>query len=208
MGLAKPYIVGISGGSASGKSYLLSQLLKRIPAESLTLISQDNYYKPIEEQVKEADGLVNFDHPDSLYLDRLTEDVQTILAGKSVRQMEYTFNNPAAQAKEILLEPAPLLILEGLFVLYPPALQPLIDLKIFVEAHEHIKLARRLRRDNSERGYTIESILTDYEKFVAPMYQQFIAPAREHCDLIVPNHHHMDKAVEVIEHHLEKVLNK
>ncbi|MEM7658842.1 MAG: uridine kinase [Bacteroidota bacterium] len=201
-----PYIVGICGGSASGKSYLLQRLLEQLPEESVTLISLDNYYKPLEEQVRDEAGLVNFDHPDSLYLDRLTADVKRIMAGETVIQKEYTFNNPFTHAKDIVLKPAPLIILEGLFVFHPQALQPLLHLKVFVEAHEHIKLARRLRRDNAERGYTIESILTDYAKYVAPMYHQFVAPTKETCDLIVPNHDHMEGALTVLKHHLLAVL--
>lgn len=204
----RPYIVGICGGSASGKTFLLDHLLQTLPESSVTIISLDNYYKPRDLQIRDEEGIINFDHPESLYLDKLVEDVRAVISGETLIQEEYTFNNPDAIPKQLVIRPAPILILEGIFVFYPPELQPLMDLKIFVEAHEYIKLARRIRRDHEERGYTIESILVDYEKYVAPMYHKFIEPTKNNCDLIIPNHEKMDMALAVIRHHLLTVLEK
>ena len=103
------------------------------------------------------------------------------------------------------MRPSPIIIVEGLFIFHHPALAKLIDLKVFVDAHEHIRLARRLRRDAMERGYSFESVLRDWERFVAPMYQQFIEPTKYNCDLIIPNHTHMYKAVQVLMNHLEAI---
>ncbi len=198
----KPYILGICGGSASGKTYLQDQLMAQFPAGKLTLLSQDNYYKPLDAQERDAEGLVNFDHPNSIDLDRYTTDVRALIHGKTLTIQEYTFNNPQKQSQTLTFHPAPLIILEGLFVFFQVALNELIDLKVFVDAEEHIRLARRLRRDTTERGYSVESIMRDYEKFVAPMYQRYIAPTKLHCDLIIQNNTHMQKAVDVIRDHL------
>ncbi len=200
----KPYLVGICGGSGSGKTFLLDQILHHWPLASITLVSQDNYYLPLEAQRKEADGLTNFDHPDSVDLHRLETDVRELMQGHPVRIQEYTFNNPLATAATIVMKPAPIIIVEGLFIYHRQSLSKLIDLKVFVEAHEHIRLARRLRRDDSERGYSSESVLRDWERFVAPMYRQFIEPTKYDCDLIIPNHSHMYRAVQVLLHHLER----
>ena len=202
----KPYILGISGGSASGKTFLLSQLLQQFPKDTVTLISQDNYYRELVDQARTPEGLVYFDHPDSLDLDRFVGDIQRLIKGETIQVKEYTFNNPERIPEIFTYKPAPIIIVEGLFIFHKEEMARLIDLKVFVDAAEHIKLARRLRRDSTERGYSVESILRDYEKFVAPMYQKFVAPAREESDIVVMNNHHMYKAIRVIINHLNAIL--
>lgn len=202
----KPYIIGICGGSASGKTFLLNQLLNQFTEEQVTLVSQDNYYRPLEDQHRDEEGLVNFDHPDSVDLDKLHADLKALMEGKTLHIKEYTFNNPKVHARTLELRPNPIIILEGLFVYYRQDLAQLIDLKVFVEADEHVKLTRRLRRDHTERGYTIESILRDYDKFVAPMYHRFVAPSKQIADLIVLNNRRMYKAIQVLIHHLHAIL--
>ena len=203
----KPYLLGICGASGSGKTFLLNKLLERLGAENITLVSQDNYYRKLEDQVREPDGRVNFDHPQSFEMDRWVEDMRKLMAGTSIHLDEYTFNNPAHPPRKISYHPNPLIILEGLFIFYPEAMDELYDLKVFVEADEHIRLSRRLRRDQTERGYSMDSILIDYQRFVAPMYQQFIAPEKMNSDLIIPNNTNMDRAVEVLCHHLTQKLS-
>lgn len=180
--------------------------MSTFPEGEVTLISQDNYYKKRGEQRKEADGLINFDHPDAIRLDLLTQDVKRLIAGESIELQEYTFNNPNKVPKTIVMKPASLMIVEGLFVLYHEPLAQIQDLKVFVDAQEHIKIGRRLKRDISERGYSMESILRDYERFVAPMYEQFVAPSKQIADLIIPNNKHMYKAVQVLVNHLRSVV--
>ncbi|MEM7513247.1 MAG: uridine kinase [Bacteroidota bacterium] len=203
--MKKPYIVGICGGSASGKTFLLNQLREQLKDLTISEVSQDNYYKPLEDQVKTPEGLVNFDHPDSLLLEELYVDMDQLIQEKSITREEYTFNNPTATASMLKIDPSPVIILEGLFIYHLPELRRLIDLKVFVEAEEHIKLARRLRRDISERGYSLESILTDYTKFVAPMYEKYVEPTKRECDLIIPNNRHMYKAINVLVNHIRAV---
>lgn len=206
--MTKPYVVGISGGSASGKTFLLEQLFSQLPDDRLTLISQDNYYKPLKEQKRDEDGLVNFDHPESVNLEGMMRDLKKLVQGKSFSLEEYTFNNPRVKPRILEFHPAPVLVLEGLFIYHLPELNKMYDLKIFVEADEHIKLVRRLRRDHTERGYTVDSILRDYEKFVAPMFHRYVAPLKHDCDLIIPNNKHMYKAIHVLVNHLRQVLNE
>lgn len=174
----------------------------------ITLISQDNYYKSLDEQRREDDGDVNFDHPDSVQLDRLHADLMRIHAGETVGLWEYTFNNPRLTPKWIEYKPAPVVIVEGIFALLHPDIQAMYDLKIFIEADEHVRLARRLMRDVKERAYSFETTLNMYRKFTAPMYRQYVEPARFHCDLIIPNNHHMGRATEVVIGHLRNILNK
>ncbi|MCB9232867.1 MAG: uridine kinase [Bacteroidia bacterium] len=198
----KSYFVGISGGSASGKTFLLNKLLEHFPSEIITLISQDNYYKNLNEQKKDAEGHVNFDHPEAVNLHLLERDIALLKAGETVSMMEYTFNNPNIIPKKLVFRPSPIILVEGLFVFYEPKISSQLDLKIFVDADEHIKLSRRIKRDYEERGYDLEEVLYRYEHHVIPMYKKYVAPFKEECDLIIPNNFHMEKALQVLLDHL------
>ncbi|MEZ4686268.1 MAG: uridine kinase [Bacteroidia bacterium] len=203
---SQPYIVGICGGSASGKTFLSRQLLARFPKEKITFLSLDEYYKPKDQQVHDEEGLVNWDHPRTLSFDELVKDIESLVRGETIQREEYTFNNPHAIPAMLTFRPAPVIVVEGLFILHEKALRDLFNLKVFVDADEHIRLDRRLRRDTTERGQTMDQVLTDYTKYVAPMYEQFVSPQRQHCDLIVPNNKHMYKALDVLVNHLAVVL--
>lgn len=200
------YIIGICGGSASGKTYLLERILARFPKEKCTLISQDNYYKIREEQRVDEDGLVNYDHPDSLNLDKFVADIKELISGKTIKVQEYTFNNPNTAPKIFTYHPTSIIILEGLFVFHRPELNSLMNLKLFVDADEHIRFSRRLKRDVQERNYSFDETIRDYNKFVAPMYAQFVAPTQKQCDFIIPNNHNMDIAIEVIISYLNTIV--
>jgi uridine kinase len=198
----KPYLLGVSGGSASGKTYLLKQLMNRLPSHQVTLISQDNYYKDLEFQTLNDEGRINFDHPDALDLDRFIGDIEKLIAGQTIQIREYTFNNPNVVPAILTYKPSPIIVIEGLFIYYRPELRNLLNLKVFVDADEHIKLSRRILRDYAERGYRVEDILAQYEKDVIPMYNTFVKPFKDTCDLIIPNNHHMEKAIDVLLDHL------
>ena len=203
---SQPYIVGICGGSASGKTFLSRQLLARIPEKKVTFLSLDEYYKPKDQQIHDEEGLVNWDHPRTLSFDELQKDIESLRKGETIQREEYTFNNPHAIPAMLTFRPAPIIVVEGLFILHEKGLRDLFNLKVFVDADEHIRLDRRLRRDTTERGQTMDQVLTDYTKYVAPMYEQFVSPQRQYCDLIVPNNKHMYKALDVLVNHLEAVL--
>lgn len=202
----RPYFVGICGGSGSGKTYLLKKLLEFFTEEQVTLISQDNYYKKREEQEKTAEGLINFDHPDSVDLRKLEMDLHKLVEGNNIEIEEYTFNVEDVKPRMLIFKPAPIVIIEGLFIYHRQQMNDFIDMKVYVDADEHIKLTRRLRRDIVERGYSYEDTLRDYEKFVAPMYHRYVAPQKHISDLIVPNNHRMDVAIEVLADHLLKKM--
>jgi uridine kinase len=201
-----PYFVGISGGSGSGKTTLLRRIVERFGAESLTLISQDNYYISLENIPRDLTGEVNFDHPDALDLDAMAHDLGKLQAGQSFQLLEYTFNNPAIVPKTLTFEPAPIVVIEGLFVFNHGAVNDLLDLKVFVDTSEHLRLSRRIRRDATERGYGLEEVLGYYEKFVVPMYRQHIEPYKTDCDIIIPNDRHMERATMLLIDHLAAVL--
>ena len=203
------YLVGITGGSASGKTHVLHQLGERFASDHLTIISLDNYYFDMADQPRDVHGQVNFDHPSAMNMPLFREHLSALLDGRAVEIRKYFHNNPQGGTPQMVrYEPAPLLIIEGLFVFYVPEAEKLFDLRLFVDAEEHIKLIRRLRRDVSDRGYPIEEVMEMYQRFVMPMYRQFIEPFKEKADLVIPTNHAIDKAVEVVIDHLTSVLGR
>ncbi len=198
----KPYVVGIAGGSASGKTYLLSQLLAAFTPQQLTLMSLDNYYKPASEQPRNAEGEINWDQPQALDLELCKRHLSRLIKGRRASVQEWTFNNPNATPRTLQYLPAPILVLEGLFVYNDPELRRLFDLKVFIDAEEHVKLSRRIRRDLVERNSSLEEILSLYETHVVPMYHQHVEPFKYACDLILPNNSVLGKGVEVLVSHL------
>ncbi len=200
--MKKPFIVGITGGSASGKTLFLERLLNTFEPGEVCLISQDNYYKPRHLQPIDAQGIHNFDTPHSIDFEEYAADIRKIQAGESVQREEYTFNNAAKTPKILTFNAAPVVVVEGIFVLYYSELADLLDLKIFIDAKDHIKLKRRIIRDKVERGYDLDDVLYRYEMHVMPTYEKYIKPFKNDADLIVPNNHSFDKALEVIRTYL------
>jgi uridine kinase len=194
----KPFIVGVTGGSASGKTLFLKSLVKSFAKEDLCLVSQDEYFKRKEDQPIDEKGISNFDTPFSIDADQFAADIKLLRQGETVLRKEYTFNNLALTPRILTFKPAPVIIVEGIFVFYYPEIAKLFDLKIFIDAREHIKLTRRIVRDKDERGYGIEDVLYRYEKHVAPTYQKYIKPFKHEADFVIPNNLHFDKALEVI----------
>lgn len=195
---SKPYLVGIAGGSASGKTYLLNSLLSHYNEDEICLISQDDYYKPIEFQVVDQNGEVNFDLPEGIDRELIYKDVQTLLAGDSFTRKEYTFNVPSASAKMKVIHPAPIIVIEGLFILHFEELAKLFDLKVFVDADDEIKLQRRLKRDQTERGYSEEAILYQWRNHVLPAYREYLLPYKESCDMVIHNNECIDSEIETL----------
>ncbi len=196
--MSAPFTIGITGGSGSGKTYFINNLSGRFRPEQICLVSQDHYYKAIDLQHKDAQGIENFDLPSAIERKKLHEDILKIKKGISVRIQEYTFNNPAATANIIEFRPAPLLIIEGLFVLHFEEIARELDLKIFIEAEDHIKLGRRIKRDNDERGYEMNDVLYRYQNHVMPVYESIIEPLKHNSDMIIPNNHNFTHAIDIL----------
>ncbi|WP_303310368.1 uridine kinase [Hymenobacter sp. BT730] len=193
-----PYIVGITGGSASGKTTFLRRLLAAFPKEEICLISQDNYYHPRETQTVDSNGVTNFDLPSSIDSAAYAADVLQISKGLEVRRPEYTFNNPGVEPKELVFKPAPIVVVEGIFVFYFEEVAKLLDLKVYIDAEEHVKVLRRIVRDRDERGYDLEDVLYRYTHHVAPTYEKYIKPFKQDADIIIPNNRHFDKGLDVL----------
>jgi uridine kinase len=196
--MQKPYTIGITGGSGSGKTYFIKTLASRFRPEEITFISQDHYYKARDLQFTDERGVKNFDLPTAIERERFHQDIVKLKRGETLQILEYTFNNPSAKPSVIEFKPAPIIIIEGLFVQYFEEIAQELDLKIFIEAKDYIKLSRRIVRDNDERGYDINDVLYRYQHHVMPIYETLIKPLKHHSDFIIPNNSNFVKALDLL----------
>ena len=194
----RPFIIGITGGSGSGKTRFLNGLLSKFSKEEVCLISQDNYYKPRDMQPVDIKGVKNFDLPESIDFEEYKKDILSLKNGEAVTRKEYTFNNPSANSKTITLTPAPVIVVEGIFVLYYRPIAQMLDMKLYIDAKDYIKLIRRIVRDDKERGYDLDDVLYRYEHHVMPTYEKHIKPFKSEADIIIPNHKSFNIALDVI----------
>ena len=165
----KPYILGIAGGSGSGKTFFLKCFLEHFSADEVCLVSQDDYYFPVAHNMtKEENKLYNFDLPSTIDHDHFEADIESLLNGQTIVKKEYTFNNADAVPKMLEIKPAPILIVEGLFILHFKKISETLDLKIFIEADNDIALQRRLKRDLLERGYSHDDAMYKWINHVVP----------------------------------------
>lgn len=203
----KPYLVGITGGSAAGKTLFLDRLLSFFEPEQICLISQDNYYKARNLQPVDEMGVRNFDTPDSIDFRQYADDIRKIQRGETVIRQEYTFNNPNKTPKTLHFRPAPIVLVEGIFVLYFREVADLLNLRIFIDAKDYIKIKRRILRDKEERGYDLDDVLYRYEKHVMPTYEKYIEPFKHEADLIIPNNRGFDKALDIVKSYLKEKVH-
>jgi uridine kinase len=203
----RPYIVGISGGSASGKTSFLKHLSEALPAGNLCIVSQDNYYRPKDQQLRDENGQINFDLPTSIDRQAFHADMQRLMRGESIRIKEYTFNNASREAQEVEMHPAPILVMEGLFIFHYAEIRDALDLKVYIDARDEIKLERRLKRDRDERGYEHDVVLYQWNNHVMPSYMQFLRPYRDEADIIVTNNSSYDLGLDVLKNHLAMVIS-
>ncbi len=186
-------IIGLGGGSASGKTTFVSRLRQEFPESELCIISQDHYYKALSEQIRDDQGEINFDHPNGIDFKRLRKDIRSLMAGKPVRIVEYTFNNPAVFPKEIVYEPAPVVMIEGLFAFADTYLRKMYDYKWFIDTSEEIAFQRRLSRDVKERGMSELEVRYQWTNHVLPAYQAYLYPHKSSADLLISNNLSFEK---------------
>jgi uridine kinase len=196
--MTNPLLIGITGGSGSGKTLFLHRLIAQFNPGDVCHVSQDNYYKSIEHQEKDFKGIENFDRPESIDRDKFYQDLVKLRAGQEVHLKEYTFNKDKTAAKDIVLKPAPIIIVEGIFTMYYEEVKKLLDLKLYVESPDYLMMKRRILRDSDERGYDLHDVMHRYEHHVMPAFRKYILPARYESDFIIPNETNFDRALEVI----------
>lgn len=185
--MKKPFVVGITGCSGSGKTFLLRKLLDAFKESEISVISMDNYYKPVEQQVRDENGVIHFDLPESIDEAGFEDDLKKLTSGKPIQIKEYTFNVHDREPELITIDPRPILVVEGIFSFLYQGVNDMLDLRVFVDAPEEVMLQRRIKRDEAERGYHDESVRYRFEKHVLPIYRDMVLPLRTTADHIINN---------------------
>lgn len=184
---SKPFVMGIAGSSGSGKTFFLRCFLNHFTEDEITLISQDDYYIPANTKTQEENKLYNFDLPTAIDRKSFYHDIKSLFDGETVYKEEYTFNNPNIKPRILEIKPAPILIVEGLFIFHYEEVNALLDHRIFLHADEDIALDRRLKRDLIERGYNEEDVRYKWVNHVVPAFNEYLLPFKESCDRIIIN---------------------
>lgn len=182
----RPLIIGIAGGSGSGKTTIAGAMLEDIGSGAGELILHDSYYRDLSHLSPQERAQVNYDHPDSLETELLVEHLKALLRGEAIDKPLYDFTVHNRRPETERVEPKPVILVEGLLVLADQALRELIDLKIFVDTDADLRIMRRLERDIRERGRTLESVCEQYLATVRPMHLRFVEPSRARADLVIP----------------------
>ncbi|WP_020568095.1 uridine kinase family protein [Neolewinella persica] len=203
-----PFLIGITGGSGSGKTTFIRQLREGLDESQVSYLSMDDYYVPREDQKVDKLGVHNFDRPKSIYREEFVRDLKKLYKGKTVRRKEYVFNNELAEPKMLIFQPAPVIIVEGLFVFHYKELRQMLDLRIFLHAKDNLKVVRRIKRDRVERNYPLEDVLYRYEHHVLPAYEKYVEPYKEKADIIVNNNTDFSMGLRVVRAFVEKLLQK
>ncbi len=191
-------VIGISGGSGSGKTCFVRDLHKAFDAKEVVVISMDNYYKPRDEQNLDEEGYRNFDLPQSLDSDSFVSDLKRLIAGEIVVKEEYVFNNKEKEASTLTFAPAPVIVVEGLFIFHYQEVKDLLDYKFFLDAGDDQKVMRRIKRDGIERNYPLDDVLYRYNAHVKPSYLRYIAPYKTEADLVINNFNQYTKGLDVV----------
>jgi uridine kinase len=191
-------IIGIAGGTGSGKTTVVNQILNELPADEVCVISQDSYYKETSNLSYEERTKINFDHPKAIDFELLVKHLTQLKANQVIEQPVYSFITHNRTKDTLITHPRKVIIVEGILIFNNSELRDLFDIKIFVHADTDERLIRRVRRDIEERGRDINEVLTRYQNTLKPMHQQFIEPTKNFADIIIPNDRYNTVAVDIV----------
>jgi uridine kinase len=183
-------IIGISGGTGSGKTTVANRILDTVSTSAVVFIQQDSYYRNLKDLPRDFRQLANFDHPDALDNDLLVHHVRKLKAGEPVELPIYDFKTHTRLSETLRVEPQPIVIVEGILIFSDSRLLEQLDVRVFVDTPDDIRFIRRLRRDIAERGRTVESVIEQYLATVRPMHMQFVEPSKRYADVIIPEGGH------------------
>ena len=207
MAKQKPLVIGIAGGSGSGKTTVSKEISKRLPADRVLILTEDAYYNDNSALSMDERKKINYDHPNAYDTDLLIEQLQDLLDGKAIELPTYNFNILSRAKDTIHVEPADIIILEGILVLASEELRKFIDIKLFVDADDDIRFIRRLQRDTQERGRSIDWIISQYLTTVKPSYNQFVEPSKKYADIIIPQGGENQVAIDMVSSKLLSIIN-
>lgn len=198
-------IVGIAGGSASGKTTIVNNI-KELFQNDIELISHDNYYLANDDKTMEERMKLNYDHPSSFDTDKMIEDVKKLKEGQVIYRPVYDYTKHTRANEVVAVYPKKVVILEGILILEDPRLRDLMDIKVFVDTDADERLMRRILRDTKERGRTVESVLNQYVTTVKPMHEQFVEPSKKYADIIIPRGGENKIGIHILQEHLKLML--
>ena len=201
-------IIGICGGTGSGKTTVARRILENVSDEQVVFLQQDSYYRNIGDMPIELRGVINFDHPDALDNDLFINHVKALRAGEAIEMPVYDFSIHTRRAETVHIEPKPILIVEGILIFVDAMLRAQMDIKIFVDTDDDLRFIRRLQRDVHERGRTVESVIKQYLETVRPMHQQFVEPSKRHADVIIPEGGYNEVGIDLISGKIRTQLQK
>jgi uridine kinase len=202
-----PLVIGIAGGSGSGKTTVSQVILERVGADRIAFFPHDAYYRDLRHLSIVERAAVNFDHPDSLETELLIEHIIDIRSGKTINLPVYDFTTHSRTLKTIQIEYQPIIIVEGILIFAESELRDLFDVKIYVDTDPDIRFIRRLERDISERGRTMVSVIEQYQKTVRPMHLEFVEPSKRYADVIIPEGGHNIVALDMVIARIEELLH-
>ena len=204
----KPIIIGVAGGSGSGKTTVAREIYKNFPGQSIAIIEQDAYYKSQDEKSFEERLETNYDHPLAFDHDLLLSHLQDLLRFKSIEKPVYDYTVHTRSDKIIPVEPKDVIILEGILILDDERLRELMDIKLFVDTDSDLRIIRRIVRDTVERGRTLISVIDQYLSVVRPMHNQFVEPSKRYADLIIPEGGQNTVAIDLMVTKIHAILNQ
>ena len=199
-------IIGIGGGTGSGKTTVVQQIVEQLPVDEVCVISQDSFYKDTSHLTFEDRVKINFDHPNSIDFPLLATHLEALKRGDSFEQPVYSFVAHNRIDETVTTHPRKVIIVEGILILTHPEIRELFDIKIFVHADSDERLIRRLKRDIADRGRDLDEVLARYQTTLKPMHLQFIEPSKEFADIIIPNNRYNTVAVDVIRNIVQQKL--
>jgi uridine kinase len=203
-----PLVIGVAGGTGSGKTTVANVILTRVGADRIAYVPHDAYYRNFSDLPKAANGLINWDHPDSLETDLMSAHVKALRAGQAVELPVYDFTTNSRTARTVRVEPQPIILVEGILILADAQLRELFDIKIFVDTDPDIRFIRRLQRDIAERGRTPESVVRQYLETVRPMHLEFVEPSKRYADVIIPEGGYNEVAMDMIVARVTEMINR
>ena len=191
-------IIGITGGTGSGKTTVVNQIVKHLPEEEVCVISQDSYYKATDNLSLEERAKINFDHPRAIDFDLIVQHLKKLKSNETIAQPVYSFVTHNRTKDTVTTYPRKVIIVEGILIFNNEELRSLFDIKIFVHADTDERLIRRVRRDITERGRNVEEVLNRYQDTLKPMHRQFIEPTKNFADIIIPNDRYNTVAIDIV----------
>ncbi|HMY58158.1 MAG TPA: uridine kinase [Pseudomonadota bacterium] len=201
-----PLVIGVAGGTGSGKSTVAAKIVEGLPSQSVVILDHDSYYRDRSDLTPAMAEQLNYDHPDSLETDLLVDQLRRLKSGQAIDMPQYDFKTHSRLKTRRRVEPAPVIVVEGILLFVEPDLRALLDIKLFVDTDADIRILRRIRRDLEHRGRTFQSIREQYYKTVRPMHLQFVEPSKRWADIIIPeggeNRVALDLVIGRLQHYL------